>query len=125
MENSNEEMQRKKITACILAVSMVLAMCACGNKGDGKASDSSGGKSSAAPKAAETQKQESKEGHGKEVSTENATGITYPLEEKVHLTMAMVENTAVTANATDLAHTPFGVAWQEATGVELEIMSHI
>ncbi len=36
--------------------------------------------------------------------------------------MAMVENATVTANATDLANTPFGKAWQEATGVELEIM---
>ncbi len=36
--------------------------------------------------------------------------------------MAMVENATMTANATDLANTPFGKAWQEATGVELEIM---
>ena len=36
--------------------------------------------------------------------------------------ISMVEEAAVTANATDLAATPFGQAWQEATGVELEIM---
>lgn len=36
--------------------------------------------------------------------------------------ISMAEEAAVTANATDLAATPFGQEWQEATGVELEIM---
>lgn len=114
--------KKGKITACILAAVMALSLCACGSGGDSKPSGST-----AASKPAEG---ENKPTEGKKQdnqgTTEDAAGnaaeITYPLEEKVHLTMAMVENATVTANATDLAHTPFGEEWQKATGVELEIM---
>lgn len=103
-----------KITACVLAAVMALALCACSSGGDSKPSESTVPSKSA---------EEEKQGEQKvEEPSENAEGITYPLEEKVHLTMAMVENATVTANATDLAHTPFGEEWQKVTGVELEIM---
>lgn len=112
----------KKVMACILAAALTLSMCGCGSGGSGGSSDS--GKSSSEKTGGQTQSKES-QSEEKEADTETAkspAGITYPLEEKVHLTMAMVENATVTANATDLANTPFGRAWQEATGVELEIM---
>lgn len=57
-----------------------------------------------------------------ETVQEEDNSITYPLEEKVKLTLAIVEEAALTANASNIGETPFGKAWQEATGVELEIM---
>jgi len=45
----------------------------------------------------------------------------YPIEGNVELTMAMLEEANVTANYKNLADTPFGEAWQEATGVTLKV----
>ncbi len=109
--------KKRKMTAGILAAVMALTLCACGSGGD------SGSSSSAATASGSAEGSGSQQGSQQaDAPAEGAAGITYPLDEKVHLTMAMVENAAVTANATDLAHTPFGEEWQRATGVELEIM---
>ena len=109
--------KKRKMTAGILAAVMALTLCACGSGGD------SGSSSSAATASGSVEGSGSQQGSQQaDAPAEGAAGITYPLDEKVHLTMAMVENAAVTANATDLAHTPFGEEWQRATGVELEIM---
>lgn len=109
--------KKRKMTAGILAAVMALTLCACGSGGD------SGSSSSAATASGSAEGSGSQQGNQQaDAPAEGAAEITYPLDEKVHLTMAMVENAAVTANATDLAHTPFGEEWQRATGVELEIM---
>ena len=109
--------KKRKMTAGILAAVMALTLCACGSGGG------SGSSSSAATASGSVEGSGSQQGSQQaDAPAEGAAGITYPLDEKVHLTMAMVENAAVTANATDLAHTPFGEEWQRATGVELEIM---
>jgi len=47
--------------------------------------------------------------------------VTYPLKEKVTLTMATLESAVISAHADDLMETPFGKAWQEATGVEIDL----
>ncbi|MCI9231436.1 MAG: extracellular solute-binding protein [Lachnospiraceae bacterium] len=120
----------KKIIACITAAAMSLGMCACGNQGSGgeKAGASDSAEVSEAPSGEESSAAESSEAEEAQESQaepegeQGAAEVTYPLKEKVHLTLAMVGEAAVTANATDLAATPFGQAWQEATGVELEIM---
>ena len=121
----------KKTAACIMAAAMTISMCGCGNEGDSSttdSSDSAGGstESSSTESSPEEQEQGSEDPGTEESesssSEEQAGGITYPLEEKVHLVLAMVDEAAVTANAKNLAETPFGQAWQEATGVELEIM---
>jgi len=44
-------------------------------------------------------------------------------EEKVTLTMAWTELAAITAHSADISETALGQAWQEATGVELEIVN--
>lgn len=45
--------------------------------------------------------------------------ITYPMKEKVTLKVAMLQLGSVSAHADNLMETPFGKAWQEATGVEI------
>ncbi len=106
---------RKRIGCLMVAGALVIAsMTGCGTQ----TSEVSIHEDSV-PAAADNQQNAS------EASAENtentAKKVTYPME-KVHLTLAMVGESEVTANATDLADTPFGKAWQEATGVELEIV---
>lgn len=50
------------------------------------------------------------------------TGVVYPIPGDVHLSLATGEQSQVTTNAESLAATPFGQAWQQATGVTLEII---
>lgn len=105
----------KKVLGCILVGALLTGgLSACGNrKGN-----------------TESKNQESKEGSSKQTesrtgttSVEETNGITYPLEGKVKLTIAMTEEGNISSSYKDLAHTPFGEAWQEATGVELEILT--
>lgn len=52
------------------------------------------------------------------------TGITYPIEGDVTLTLALVTEPQVTAGGTEnLMETPFGKAWQEQTGVTIEVIA--
>lgn len=56
-------------------------------------------------------------------ATEEAVQVTYPIEGNVTLTLAMVGESVVTSSgATDLFETPFGKAWQEQTGVTIEVI---
>ena len=72
--------------------------------------------------AAEQQTEAESTAAAEETAQAESAGITYPIEEQgVTLTMAVVEEAAVTANAKDISETPFGKAWQEQTGVTLEI----
>ena len=123
----------KKVAACIMAAAVTLSVCACGNQGSGNAdSAADSGSPESAPASEEasseeessvsSEAEESQESQAEPEEDQASGEITYPLEGNVHLTLAMVGEAAVTANATDLAATPFGQAWQEATGVELEIM---
>ena len=120
--------QWKKVTACIMAAAVTLSVCACGNQnGDkddaGKTTSQENPEASKETPAEETSSEaEKSEESQAESEAGGAAEVTYPLKEKVHLTLAMVDEAAVTANAKNLAETPFGKAWQEATGVELEIM---
>lgn len=117
----------KKIAARIMVATMTISMCGCGNEGNSDSVTESTGSSGENPgeeSSTEEPSQESSEDNETENPSqeEQVSGITYPLEEKAHLVLAMVDEAAVTANAKNLAETPFGQAWQEATGVELEIM---
>lgn len=53
-------------------------------------------------------------------SSAETAGVTYPIEGNVKLSLAMGEEAAVTTTSA-LADTPFVKAWEEATGVTLEI----
>ena len=111
-----------------MAAAVTLSVCACGNQnGDkddaGKTTSQENPEASKETPAEETSSEaEKSEESQAESEAGGAAEVTYPLKEKVHLTLAMVDEAAVTANAKNLAETPFGKAWQEATGVELEIM---
>lgn len=51
------------------------------------------------------------------------TGVTYPIEGDVTLTLALLQESQVTSNgAKNLMETPFGKAWQEQTGVTIEVI---
>lgn len=107
----------KRISACLLAAALLISS-GCGS------TSTTGSTAVDTMEAAEQQAAAGTES-GSEAQTQAQTEAEesmYPLKEKVHLTLAMVQEAQVTANATDLAATPFGQAWQEATGVELEIM---
>lgn len=51
-----------------------------------------------------------------------ADEVVYPLEEEVTLTFAMVDSAVINAYAKHLFDTPLGQAWQEATGVNIEVI---
>lgn len=107
----------KRVLACLLAA-VVLMSSGCGSASTTESTSTDTTETAEQQVAAGTES-------GSEAQTQEQTETEesmYPLKEKVHLTLAMVEEPQVTANATDLAATPFGQAWQEATGVELEIM---
>lgn len=107
----------KRISACLLAAALLIS--------SGCGSTSTTGSTAVDTMEAAEQQAAARTESGSEAQTQAQTEAEesmYPLKEKVHLTLAMVQEAQVTANATDLAATPFGQAWQEATGVELEIM---
>ncbi len=114
----------KKVAACILAAAMTLSLCACGNQGGSEEKSVSTDSEASKEASAQGASSETEEPQESQTEPEETQGVevTYPLKDKVHLTLAMVDEAAVTANATNLAATPFGQAWQEATGVELEMM---
>ena len=106
----------KKVMACLLAGALLTgAMSGCGSSDTTK--EESKTTSSAQQSSASVKEESSAESQAEE------TGITYPIEGNVKLTIAMVAESAVTAYAEDLMATPFGQAWQEATGVEVEMIT--
>lgn len=60
---------------------------------------------------------------GTNVKVEKASNgaVSYPLKGHPTFTMAMIEETQVTANAKDLMETPFGKEWQKETGVTIKM----
>lgn len=104
----------KKILACVLTATCVSSLLAgCGN------TEKTGESSAKTENSSETQKEESKAEESTDVVEE--TGITYPIEGDVTLTVGMLGMSQITSQYKDLADTPFGKALQEATGVTLEI----
>ena len=101
----------QKMLTCILASACAISLLAgCGNTVS-KESEESKQSSSAVV-------QSSEENTASSVVEE--TGITYPLAEDVTLKIAVIEDANVVASYKDLGETPFGQAWQKATGVKLE-----
>ena len=101
----------KKLSLILAAITAAGSLSACSNSpSSSTASEPSASESSAASAS-------SAESGGEEAPA----GVTYPLEGNPTFTYAIGEEAAVTVNATDLGATPFGQAWQEATGVTLEI----
>lgn len=101
----------KRLLSMLLAGVMVVgSLTACGNKEEGKKESTSSSKkeSSVASSVVESKEDE---------------GITYPLEGNVKLTLAITQEAQVTASgAENLFETPFGKAWQEQTGVTIEVL---
>lgn len=103
----------KKMLAGLLTATCLTGLLAgCANTEQNEVSKESGSASTENTSQSQTQ-----EG----TTTEEKTEITYPMEGNVTLTLAMVGEQAVTSRYKDLSETPFGKAWQEATGVTLKI----
>lgn len=108
----------KRLLSIVLAGAMAVGtLTACGSK----------------PVEQQESKQESKQESEQEskqevsasavVSEAEDEGITYPIEGDVTLTLAIVQEANVTSGgAKDLFETPFGKAWQENTGVNIEVL---
>lgn len=105
----------KKFLACLLATTCFTGLLAgCGN-------EKSKVNSTEQTKQSTEQVQQSSESTA---PVEEETGVTYPLEEEVTLTFAMQERAAVVANYETMGDAPFMQAWQEATGVKLEVTQY-
>lgn len=107
-----------RIVSLVVAGTMVTGMLTACGSGDSEAS-----KSSESTVATESKADESKSEEVVSSEVVEETGVTYPAKEKVKLTIALREETNVSANAEHLGVTPFGEAWAEQTGVEIEVLS--
>lgn len=102
---------KSRILSSLLVMGLLLgSLSGCGNQS--KTDD----------KSSEKQIQ-TEQGNSSVAESEQDTGdaLGYPIEEDVTLTVAMVHEENVTSVSEDLAATPFGQAWQEATGVKFEV----
>ena len=108
----------KKYLACFLTATCMMSMLTgCGNtevKQTEKTEESKKESTEAASTSTENASEE---------SVEEPAGVTYPME-NVTLTLALLEESAITSYYNDISETPFGQAWQEATGVTLEVQQY-
>ena len=108
----------KKYLACFLTATCMMSMLTgCGNtevKQTEKTEESKKESTEAASTSTENASEE---------SVEEPAGVTYPME-NVTLTIALLEESAITSYYNDISETPFGQAWQEATGVTLEVQQY-
>lgn len=105
----------KKILSSVLAATLVFSMAACGNDSENTVTSSSTKEETKAIESASTTKSST-------VQESTVAEVTYPIEGNVTLTIAMLDNATVNANAKHLFETPLGKAWQEATGVTIEVI---
>ena len=107
----------KRLLGLLLAGAMIVGtLTGCGSSGDTK-TESKAESSTATDGKAESSAAASSE------AEQEAEGVTYPIERNVTLTLALVEESQVTSNgAKNLMETPFGKAWQEQTGVTIEVI---
>lgn len=106
----------KKLVACLLAGAMTLGcLTACGNEGKEETKQST---------TQETKQSEVSKESESVAQTEEGIEVVYPMKEKVKLTLAVKDDANVTAIAKNIGENEFGKAWQEATGVELEVISY-
>jgi len=109
---------KKKIVSLMLIVTMMLsALAGCGDQNK---------ETTAAPTDKGTEAPGT-EAPGTEAPTDAPTDapkveVTYPLEEKVKLTIGIPTNANVTAICSSYAETPFFKELQKRTGVELEFV---
>lgn len=109
-------MKMKKVITCLMASALLAGtLVGCGNN-----AGTANKEASSAEKSSE-QKVESSSAVQSSESVQEEVGVTYPMEEDVKLTIAIVEEAAVTASVKDISETFFGKAWEEATGVEIEV----
>lgn len=107
-------MQRKNLKrlSIVLSAAMLIGcLAACGGK-DTQENDN---------KKTDTQATESQVASSETQTETEAEGVTYPLEGNPTLTIAFLENSIINGQgAANVFETPFGKAWQEATGVTVE-----
>ena len=102
----------KKVVSCMLASIMAVScLSGCGEQNQ---------EESKTPSSQEKTEVSQPTSESKEPELE----LGYPIKEDVTLTIAWQVEAAVTAHAADLSETAFGKAWQEATGVNIEIVSY-
>lgn len=106
---------KRLLSLMLAAVMAVGSLTACG---DSEADNQAESKTESSVTSSE-----SKESVASSEAEQVAEGVTYPIEGDVTLTFAIVEEAAVTSSgAKNLFETPFGKAWQEATGVTIEVI---
>lgn len=105
----------KRLMSLLLAGIMVMGtLTACGSTAQKE--------SSSAPKQ-ESNAESKVESAASSAVAEEPEGVTYPLEGDVTLTLAITTESQVTSGgAKHLFETPFGKAWQEQTGVNIEVV---
>ena len=112
-------MKQKKVkrllSLMVATVMTVGTLTACG--------DSEAGKQEESKTESSVASSDSKEAVASFEAESEPEGVIYPIEGDVTLTLAIMEEVAVTSSgAKDLFETPFGKAWQEATGVTIEVI---
>lgn len=105
----------KKVLSGLMAATLVVGLSACGSTKDTTKNTSSSAQE-------ESKTSEAVQSSTAEQESEVAEKAMYPIEGNVTLTLAMIEKSTVTANAKHLFETPLGKAWQEATGVTIEVI---
>lgn len=105
----------KKVLSGLMAATLVVGLSACGSTKDTTKDTSSSVRE-------ESKTSEAVQSSTAEQESEVAEKAMYPIEGNVTLTLAMVDNSTVNANAKHLFETPLGKAWQEATGVTIEVI---
>lgn len=108
---------KKKLISLLLAASMVCSLAACGNESNESSNEVSKSSETSSETSSEV-KEESTVGD----SVEEEEGITYPLDTDETLTIAMMNyHYKAAGDAKDITDTPYWEAWQEKTGVKLEM----
>lgn len=107
---------RRVITSLIVFTLLAGTISGCGNN-----AGTTGNEVASSEKNSEQKEESASEVKESEEVVEE-TSVTYPIDGDVKLTVAIVEEAAVTASVKDISETYFGKAWQEATGVEIEVM---
>lgn len=107
----------RKLFAGVLTVACVTGLLAgCGNTQSSKESSKAESKTSSEAKSSEVSQTAE--------SSEEAVEVTYPIEGDNTLTMAIQTKSTISAYYDNWADTPFAQAWQEQTGVTLEVTEY-
>ena len=107
----------KKLISCVVTGAMAVSMLA----GCGSTTSEAPAKDTSDTVAAEEKSDAADIADTADIA-DSTIDISYPMESGNTLTIAYVSEAAVTANYKDISETPFWAAWEEKTGVDLEVI---